>query len=110
MKNFINRFVFFVGWILSPFTFWNDAFVNIPVSYICASLFVRLVHSNFLLTTLVFYWLSNILGISMMYLSGKSIFKDRKSIVREVVVFLITIVVYSLILIVLNKLEILKPL
>ena len=110
MKNFINRFVFFVGWLLSPFTFWNDAFVNIPLSYICASLFVRLSRSNFLLTTLLFYWLSNILGIFMMYLSGKSILKDRKSIVREVVVFLITIAAYSLILIVLHRLGALKPL
>ena len=44
MKNIINRFVFFVGWILSPFTFWNDAFVNIPLSYVAASLLARFIH------------------------------------------------------------------
>ncbi len=109
MKNFINRLVFFIGWLLSPLTFWNDTFVNIPISYICASLFARLFHSNFLLTMLIIYWTTNILGLLMMYLSGRSVFKDGKSIIREVVIFLVTIVTYSLILIVLNSLGVLKP-
>lgn len=109
MKNFISRLVFFVGWLLSPLTFWNDTFVNIPLSYICANLFARSGRSDFLLTMLAFYWMSNILGIFMMYLSGKSIFKGGKSVIREAVIFIATIVIYSLILIALNSLGILKP-
>jgi len=30
-------FLIVVGWILSPLTFWNDAVVNIPITYLCAS-------------------------------------------------------------------------
>ncbi len=95
--------------MLSPFTFWNDAVVNIPLSYLCANVFIRIWPTDFLLTVLVFYWLSNILGILLMYLSGKSIFKDRKAALRELTVLVATIALYSLILVLLNRAGILKP-
>ncbi len=109
MKNIVNRLTFFVGWLLSPFTFWNDAFVNIPISYLCASLFARLFPADFLSTVLVFYWLSNALGLFMMYASGKNILKDKKSVIREFAILIITMTVYSLILILLHRIGVLKP-
>ena len=110
MKNFINKLVFFVGWILSPLTFWNDAFVNIPISYVAASLLVHFVHSRFVMLMLVCYWLSNIVGLLMMYASGKAIISTGKGIIRELVALFITVVIYSVILILLGKTGILKPL
>ena len=109
MRNFINRLVFFVGWLLSPFTFWNDAFINIPVSYLAASFLTRFIHIHFLTLVLVCYWLSNVVGIAMMYASGRSLIKEGRSIAREMLKFLVTMAVYSLILILLGKSGILKP-
>lgn len=110
MKKLILRLIFFVGWILSPFTFWNDAFVNIPISYICANIFVKVYPANFLIAVLVFYWLSNGVGIIMMYLSGKQLVMDRGGVRRELIKLLITIVIYSIILVLLDRTGILKPL
>ena len=109
MGTFLNRTVFFLGWMLSPFTFWNDAFVNIPLSYIMASLTLRLFHADFLALVLVYYWISNGLGILLMYLSGKKLIVGNKGILREMIGLGVTVVVYSLLLITLNKMGILKP-
>ena len=109
MRTFLIRSIFFLGWILSPFTFWNDAIVNIPIAYICASLFMRLIPGNFLLLVLIFYWLSNGLGLLMMYFSAKNIAHKGRGVRRELLGLLLTILVYSIILIVLDKFGVLKP-
>lgn len=110
IRRFLYRSLFFIGWVLSPFTFWNDIFVNIPLSYICANLAVRFIPARFLNLVLIFYWLTNILGIAMMYLAGKNILTGKKGIVREMVKLVITMALYSIVLIVLYRVGILKPL
>ncbi|MDP2929055.1 MAG: hypothetical protein Q8O01_03195 [Candidatus Omnitrophota bacterium] len=109
MPTFIKNTIFFIGWMLSPLTFWNDAFVNIPISYLCASLAIRFIKADFLFLVLIFYWLSNIFGIMMMYFSGKSIMRDKSNRLHALVTLLITIVIYSAIIVILNRTGILKP-
>jgi hypothetical protein len=106
----LNRILFIIGWLLSPLTFWNDAFVNIPLAYLSAIIIVRFSRVDFLMAVLVSYWISNILGIAIMYFSGRMIIKSRKDLIREAVIFLATVVVYSLIVVVLHWAGILRPL
>jgi hypothetical protein len=117
-KNALLRSLFFIGWLLSPLTFWNDAFFNIPLSYIAANIFIRIWPAphrnsakpvNFLLLVLVFYWISNALGVILMYLSGKRLFTEKGRILREILSLAITLAVYSIILVLLHKFGILKP-
>ena len=108
-KNFLQRPAFFIGWILSPFTFWNDSFVNIPISYLCASLFIKIFPANFLITVIVFYWLSNVLGLLIMYISGKGVIAERGGVVKGALDLILTSLVYSIILVVIYKFGILKP-
>jgi len=109
MKKLMNRALFFIGWLLSPFTFWNDSFVNIPLAYICAVIFTKFYSFNFLAVVLVFYWLSNGLGIIMMLLSGQNLLGEGKEFRHEALKLVLTLVVYSTVLILLGKLGILKP-
>ena len=109
MSAFIKNAIFFIGWMLSPLTFWNDCFVNIPISYLCAALAVRFIKADFLFLVLIFYWLSNGFGILMMYSSGKSIMRDKSNRFQTLVKLFITIVIYSVIIIILNRTGILKP-
>ena len=95
--------------MLSPLTFWNDVFVNIPISYLLASLAIRFIKADFLFLVLVFYWISNGIGILMMYFSGKSIMQDKSNRLHALATLLITIVIYSIIIIILNRTGILKP-
>ena len=108
-KNFLQRPVFFIGWMLSPFTFWNDAFVNIPVSYLCANLFVKVFPANFLITVIVFYWLSNVLGLLLMYVTGKGVIAEKGGVVKGLLDLIVTSLVYSIILVMIYKVGILKP-
>ncbi|MFA6142381.1 MAG: hypothetical protein WC738_03700 [Candidatus Omnitrophota bacterium] len=108
MTTFLNRIIFFLGWLLSPFTFWNDAFVNIPISYIAANLVFRAVHIKFMTLVLIFYWLSNGLGILLMYLTGRKLMgRGRRG--KELINVVVAIIAYSLLLLLLNKFGILKP-
>ena len=109
MSAILKNTIFFIGWLLSPLTFWNDAFVNIPISYFCALLAIRFIKADFLHLVLIFYWLSNIFGIIMMYASGKSILQDKSNRLRALTNLLITVVIYSAIIIIINKIGILKP-
>jgi hypothetical protein len=95
--------------MLSPLTFWNDAFINIPLSYVLANVFVHFFPKNFVYTTVIFYWLTNLAGLFMMYLSGKYIVKSGKDIRREIEILILTTLVYSTILVLLGKFGILKP-
>ena len=106
----LNRGVFFVGWLLSPLTFWNDAIVNIPISYLCASLTSRFIPGHFVVLTLIYYWLSNILGLLMMAASGHAVIKEGKGLLRGAIDLLAAIAVYSVILIILCRAGFLKPL
>jgi len=109
-KKPLYRLIFLIGWLLSPFTFWNDAFVNIPLSYICADIFIRFFPADFLVTVVAFYWLSNALGILIMLASGRYIILGRKQLLREALNLLLTIGIYTVLVIILHNLGILRPL
>lgn len=109
MNSFLRNTLFFIGWLLSPLTFWNDAFINIPLAYLLANIFTYFAHKNFVYTVIIFYWLTNFVGLFMMYISGKYIVKSGKDIRKELLSLILTTIVYSVILILLGKAGILKP-
>jgi len=109
-NNFLSRAVFFVGWLLSPATFWNDSLVNIPLSYLLANIWIRLFPADFLRVVILSYWLTNALGVFMMYAAGKSLIRDKANPMREVLKLFLAILTYSVILFVVGKAGILKPL
>ena len=88
--------MFFIGWLLSPLTTWNDFFINIPLSYVLANVFNRLFPCNFLIAVLIFYWLTNALGLAMMYLSGRELFRDKERVHIELLKLFATVIVYSI--------------
>ena len=105
--RYLNRFLFFIGWLLSPLTTWNDLLINIPLAYLSASLLFKIVPVNFALQVIIFYWLSNGLGILLMYITGRSILKEKRLNFRSV---LITLLIYTIALFIMDKIALLKPL
>ncbi|MDP3790999.1 MAG: hypothetical protein Q8R38_03025 [Candidatus Omnitrophota bacterium] len=110
MRQFTRNIVFFIGWMLSPLTSWNDIFVNIPISYLCATLVIKFIKLDFLHLVLIFYWISNGIGMLMMFFSGKSIMKEKGSRLKALEALLLTVIIYTIIIIILEKIGILKPL
>jgi len=65
-----------IGFILSPLTWWNDLFVNFPLSYAFAyligsllRLFVLISKDLFINLFMVGYFLTNLIGFLMMHYS-----------------------------------------
>lgn len=61
--------------MLSPATWWNDVFVNIPIAYFLASIVAWVWPKAFLISFVVSYWGTNFLGSWMLYRGGKELIK-----------------------------------
>jgi UPF0716 family protein affecting phage T7 exclusion len=104
--------VAFIGFMLSPLSWWNDLFVNIPLALGFAWV-VSLVHRPaFMASFVVGYWLTNVLGFVLMHRGGgQAITGDaqpysRRALLRDVGISL----AYTLVIVALIKFGILKPL
>ena len=56
-----------VGYLLSPLSWWNDLWVNIPLAYAVANLAHWLNVRLFLPAFITAYWVTNILGLILMH-------------------------------------------
>ena len=88
-----------IGFILSPFSWWNDAVVNIPLALALASIVGQLTGISVSKLFVAFYWLSNIAGVLLMLLGMKGVGSlDRRGLAEGVVVSLVlTVLVYMVI-------------
>jgi len=65
MKKIIGVFIALIGFILSPLSWWNDLFINIPLAYAVAYLF-HLISRSFFIVFLIAYLGTNVLGLILM--------------------------------------------
>jgi len=59
-----------LGYLLSPLSWWNDAFVNIPLAVAIALILERFSHIGFEAGFILGYWMTNTAGIVLMALGG----------------------------------------
>jgi hypothetical protein len=89
-----------VGYMLSPLSWWNDLFFNLPIAYLFGYLVSWINPDLFLPFTIVGYWVSNILGILMMQMGATDIFfKDKpKNLQKDVLIGLGSSTVYTILI------------
>jgi hypothetical protein len=102
----------FVGFMLSPLSWWNDLFVNVPLAMAFAWMISLFYRPAFAAAFVAGYWLTNVLGFVLMHkgaqsllASGERISYSRRHLARDVTVSLL----YTLIIVVLVKLKIIQP-
>ncbi|MEQ8467403.1 hypothetical protein [Coleofasciculus sp. E2-BRE-01] len=78
LKKLRGGFLMGIGYMLSPLSWWNDLFFNLPIAYLFAYLFSWIFPDLFLPLTAVGYWLSNIIGILMMQIGATDMFFEQK--------------------------------
>ncbi|MDD5677785.1 MAG: hypothetical protein PHW60_07305 [Kiritimatiellae bacterium] len=67
-KSIIKRgLLFTVGYLLSPLSWWNDLYVNLPIAYGLAWLVSLMGRQYFTMALVGFYWLSNIAGLILVH-------------------------------------------
>ncbi|HVM47255.1 MAG TPA: hypothetical protein VMU04_04470 [Candidatus Acidoferrum sp.] len=103
--------VAFVGYMLSPLSWWNDMFVNVPLALAFAwvvSLFYKPVFASALVLG---YWLTNVLGFILMHKGAQTALTDqprrysRRDLLRDLGISLL----YTALILLLVKLGILQP-
>lgn len=66
-----------IGFMLSPLSWWNDIFLNIPLAYFFASFFALFSKQLFLPMFVFGYWLTNILGFILVHHGAKKIVSKK---------------------------------
>jgi hypothetical protein len=104
-----------IGFLLSPLSWWNDAFINLPIALV----FGWLVSAPFAgeLNTTIFrvavvagYWLTNVLGLVLLHKGTRELLArggpaPSGNLRRDILISL----AYTLLIVVLIKFGVLKP-
>ena len=101
----------FLGFMLSPLSWWNDLFVNIPIAVGFGWLASLVYKPAFHPAVVVGYWLTNVIGLVLMQkgttaaISGQPRPYSRKSLVKDLVISLL----YTAVILLLIRWQVLKP-
>lgn len=112
-RNMQGGVLGFIGFMLSPLSWWNDLFVNVPLA-VAFGWAVSLFHKPaFEVACVVGYWLTNVLGFVLMHKAAKKITAtdeapkkySRGDLLRDLAISLL----YTLLIVVLIKFKIIQP-
>ena len=101
----------FVGYMLSPLSWWNDLFVNVPLALAFAWLVSLFYKPVFAPALVIGYWLTNVLGFILMHKGAQKMLSDkqrqysRRDLLRDVGISLL----YTALIVALVKFGILQP-
>jgi hypothetical protein len=97
--------------MLSPLSWWNDLFVNVPLAIAFAWVVSLLYRPAFDACVVLGYWLTNVLGFVLMHKGAQKMLKDSdqkyssRDLLRDVGVSLL----YTALIVALIKFGVLKP-
>ena len=98
-----------VGYFLSPLSWWNDPYVNLPIAYGMAWAVSLIDKRIFAVALVVSYWITNIAGLIMLHKGlAPAIAGGNKGHRRKIVTDLVISVVYTGVIILLLHLGFLK--
>lgn len=83
IRRVIGGMAVFVGFMLSPLSWWNDLFINIPLAYLFAAVCSFIYSGFFLPAFVVGYWLTNILGFILMHHGLRAAMQSTKKPSRK---------------------------
>ena len=101
----------FIGYMLSPLSWWNDLFVNWPIALVFAWIISWFWKPAFTASLILGYWLTNILGFVLMQKGGAKIISEkdapysRKCLYRDLAIS----VLYTLLILALAKAGVIGP-
>jgi hypothetical protein len=99
--------------MLSPLSWWNDLFVNLPLAIGAAWLVAWVYPPAFKSAVVLAYWLTNVLGFVLMHKGAQQMLAkgEAKPYGRRDVIWGLSVSLgYTLLLVVLLRLKILPPL
>src|SRR5207245_5181818 len=73
----------FIGFMLSPLSWWNDLFVNVPLAVAFAWLVSLFYPPAFKPAVVVGYWLTNVLGFVLLHKGAQQMLSDQPKAYRR---------------------------
>lgn len=107
--NFLSGLLFAVGYILSPLSWWNDAFINFPLAYLLGNLMNHFFSGGFEIGMIGAYWLSNLAGILFMLWGGSRLLGKKPPQKRELWISVGISLAYTLVLYLLMRWGMVRP-
>jgi len=89
-----------IGYMLSPLSWWNDLFFNLPIALVFGYAVGWINSAWFLPGTIVGYWLSNVLGILMMQFGAMDMFltDEKRNVKRDILIGFAGSTLYTIII------------
>ncbi|MBU6400352.1 MAG: hypothetical protein KGS61_08540 [Verrucomicrobia bacterium] len=104
----------FVGYMLSPLSWWNDLFVNVPLALGFAWIISLFDPADFGASFVVGYWLTNVLGFVLMHKGAQDLLATGESAPRyswkQLAKDLSISLAYTCLILALVKLKVVEPL
>ncbi|MEB3230054.1 MAG: hypothetical protein VKJ64_03525 [Leptolyngbyaceae bacterium] len=99
-----------LGYMLSPLSWWNDIFFNLPIAYGFGWLINLFFPGSLILATIIGYWLSNVLGFVLMQFGvGDMLFSERpRNPTKDLLMSLGTSTLYTVVIVILLQFNILE--
>ncbi len=110
-RKLTGGFLAVAGFMLSPLSWWNDLFVNVPIALAFAWLVSWFYPPAFGTLLVIGYWLTNVLGFFLMHKGAEQIVSEEprryswRNLRRDVGISLL----YTALIVVLVELGILRP-
>lgn len=100
-----------IGYLLSPLSWWNDAFINIPLALVFAWLVSFFYRPAFAASLVIGYWLTNVLGFVLLHQGARQMFSEKPppKLRRELLADVMVSLIYTCLIVALIKFGILKP-
>lgn len=110
-KKIRGGFFLVIGYLLSPLSFWNDLFFNLPIAYFFGYLCSFLSPNLLFPCSIIGYWLSNIAGILLMQVGAIDVFQNQpkeRNLKKELLMGLASSAVYTVVILALIQFKILQ--
>lgn len=100
-----------IGFMLSPLSWWNDLFVNVPLALAFAWAVSLVYAPAFEASLVVGYWLTNVLGFILMHKGAQKMLspEDKQHSRRDLLKDIAISIGYTALILALIKLGVLKP-
>jgi hypothetical protein len=110
-RKLSGGFLIVAGYLLSPLSWWNDLYLNLPISYAFAWLVSLLYKPAFLAALISFYWITNVVGFILMHKGAEKVLskKTESYSKRALLLDIAWSIGYTILIIFMVKLNIIRP-